>query len=115
VEFIDAAEDIHDARIAEGVEDLVAPAIGDDEADAAEHGEVIGYRRHIETDERSEVGDASFGAIEGIDDQEAVGIAEGFEDLGGRLEVGGRFRSLRGACLHAWQLSQITKYGKWEW
>ena len=93
MKVIKTAEDVHDAGVSEGVEDLRAAAIIRDESDAAEHRQVVRHGGDIQPHEFGEVGHASLALAEGVHNEETVGVTQGFKDIGALAEVG---RSLGG-------------------
>jgi hypothetical protein len=102
LEFVQAAKQVQQAGFAEGVVDLGPTSVVLDDADMAQDGEVGRDGGHGEPDERGEFSDALFATTEGIDDDKAVWVAEGLEDICGGAEIGwswGRWEG-RGGLLH---------------
>jgi hypothetical protein len=111
--FFEALEDFFDARRAEPVKNLLAPAFIQDKPRVPQHGKVIGHRRDIAADELGEIGHATFPVGQRVHDEQPAGVPQGFENVrpGPVFLRGTRLVAFRlgGFRFHVWQNGKTSK------
>ena len=88
----------------------------DDETGRAQHREVLAHVRHLAADPRRQLAHGGLAVGEGLEDAQALGVAEGTRDGGGALSLvlGGcdRCRS-RAQCLTSCARTQVVRRMSW--
>ena len=73
---------LEDPGVGEAVVDRAAVTTGSDEPGRAEHREVLAHVRHLAADPDGELAHGELAVREGLEDAQALGIAEGSTDGG---------------------------------